>query len=125
MSKAVQDRILSLEREQARAINRGNVTDAMRLFSKTFVGFSSTKHARIRGLKQLASTFRYYLRRSPAMTYRISQPRVHVSGTLAVATFYWAVGLGKNRTIRGRGTHVFTRAGKDWKVIHEHFSRAH
>src|SRR5713226_2245281 len=107
MSRAVQQQILRQEREQVRAINRGDVRGATRMFDKGFVGFSSTKHARIRGLGELAKTFHYYLKRAPKMSYRIEQPRVHVSGDVAVATFYWTVSLGPGRKIRGRGTHVF------------------
>jgi len=125
MPPTPQKEILRLEREQARAINRGDVRGATRMFDGSFVGFSSTQHARIRGLPALAKTFHYYLRRAPRMTYRIEQPRVIVSGDTAVATFYWTVGLGRGRKVRGRGTHVFVRKGKSWRVIHEHFSRAH
>jgi ketosteroid isomerase-like protein len=124
MSRAIRKQILKLEREQARAYNRGDVRGAMRMFDKGFVGFSSTQHERIRGLHALAKTLHYYLKRSPKMTYRIQEPHVHVSGGAAVATFYWTVGLGKGRTVRGRGTHVFARQGKNWRVVHEHFSRA-
>jgi ketosteroid isomerase-like protein len=125
MSKAVRQQILGLERQQVRAVNQGDVRGATQMFEKSFVGFSSTKHARIRGIGALANTFRYYLKRSPKMSYRIEQPQVHVSGPVAVATFYWKVGLGRGRTIRGRGTHVFARKGRNWRVVHEHFSRAH
>ena len=125
MSKAIRKQILELEREQARAYNRGNVGAAMRMFDKGFVGFSSIRHKRIRGLGALKKTFLYYLRRAPKMTYHVQQLQVHVSGGTAVATFYWKVGLGKGRTVHGRGTHVFARQGKNWRVVHEHFSRAH
>ncbi len=125
MAQGIRKQILQLEREQARAINRGDVRGALKMFHKNFVGFSSTQHQRIRGLRALEKTFHYYLRRAPRMTYRIEQPQVHASGSTAVATFYWTVGLGKGRSVRGRGTHVFTRAGKSWRVVHEHFSRAH
>ena len=125
MSQAVRQEILRLEREQARAINQGDIRGATSMFDKGFVGFSSTKHARIRGLRALASTFGHYIKRSPKMTYRITQPQIHVSGAVAVATFYWTVGLGRGRTVRGRGTHVFARKGKSLRVVHEHFSRAH
>ncbi len=125
MSRAIRQQILKAEREQARAINRGDVRSALRMFHRSFVGFSSTRHERIRGLRALARTFHYYLKRAPKMTYRIEQPRVHTSGSTAVATFYWTVGLGKGRSVRGRGTHVFAREGKNWRVVHEHFSRAH
>lgn len=125
MSRAARQQILRLEREQARAINRADLRGALKMFHRSLVGFSSTQHKRIRGLGALRKTFHYYLKRAPKMTYRIEQPQVHVSGATAVATFYWSVGLGKGRKIRGRGTHVFARQGKNWRVVHEHFSRAH
>lgn len=125
MNKRIRKQILQLEREQARAINRGDVKGAVRMFDRGFVGFSSTQHKRIRGLGALAYTFHYYLKRAPKLAYRIEQPQVHASGSTAVATFYWTVEWGRGRRVRGRGTHVFTRAGKNWRVIHEHFSRAH
>ncbi len=125
MAQAIRKQILQLEREQARAINRGDVRGGLKMFHKNFVGFSSTQHERIRGLRALEKTFHYYLRRAPKMSYRIEQPQVHASGSTAVATFYWTVGLGKGRRVRGRGTHVFARTGRNWRVVHEHFSRAH
>lgn len=125
MSPNLREEILRLEQQQARAINRGDVREATRMFHEEFVGFSSTKHARIRGLPALSRTFHYYLKRAPKIAYRIEQPQVLVSGNTAVTTFYWTVRLGPGRRIRGRGTHVFVRKGKDWRVIHEHFSRAH
>ena len=125
MSKAARQQILRLEREQARAINRADIPGALKMFDRSFVGFSSTQHKRIRGLGALRKTFHYYLKRAPKMTYHIEQPHVHVSGSTAVATFYWTVGLGKGRKIHGRGTHVFARQGKSWRLVHEHFSRAH
>ncbi|HXE91248.1 MAG TPA: nuclear transport factor 2 family protein [Terriglobales bacterium] len=124
-ARAIQRAILRLEREQARAFNRRDVSGAMRVFSPRFVGFSSTTHARIRGLGAQRKTFQFYLRQSPKMTYRIEQPLVQVTGDTAVATFYWSVGLGRGHVIHGRGTHVFVRQGKNWRVVHEHFSRAH
>ncbi len=125
MAQGIRKQILQLERAQSRAINRGDVRGALKMFHKNFVGFSSTQHERIRGQRALEKTFHYYLRRAPKMSYRIEQPQVHASGSTAVATFYWTVGLGKGRSVRGRGTHVFARTGKNWRVVHEHFSRAH
>lgn len=127
MSKAIPQEIMRLEREQVRAVNRGDIAGAVRTFAGSFVGFSSTRHGRIRGLKALRRTFEYYLRRArKKISYRIDQPHVHVAGATAVATFYWTVGFGRGtRLLHGRGTHVFVRQGKDWRIIHEHFSRAH
>jgi ketosteroid isomerase-like protein len=125
MAKSARGQILHLEREQVRAINRGDVRGASKLFDRGFVGFSSTKHQRIRGLGALRKTFHFYLKRAPKMAYHIEEPRVSVRGGTAVATFYWSVQLGPGRKIHGRGTHVFAKQGKEWKVVHEHFSQAH
>ncbi len=125
MNRAIQQQILRLEREQVRAVNDGDVRSAMRLFDPTFVGFSSTKHKRIRGLRALAATFEYYLKQGSKITYQIAEPLVQARDGNAVATFYWSVRFGRGREIRGRGTHVFVLKGRDWRVVHEHFSRAH
>ncbi len=125
MGKAARQQILRLEREQVHAINHADIHGALKMFDRSFVGFSSTQHKRIRGLGALQMTLHYYLKRAPKMTYRIEQPHVHVSGSTAVATFYWTVALGKGKKIHGRGTHVFARQGRNWRVVHEHFSRAH
>lgn len=125
MSAAVRRQILQLERNQARAINHGNIPGAVKMFDRNFVGFSSTRHDRIRGLGALARTFHFYRKRAPLMIYHIEQPHVHTTGNTAIATFYWTVRLDKGRCVRGRGTHVFIRKGRNWRVIHEHFSRAH
>jgi ketosteroid isomerase-like protein len=125
MAKNVRGEILRLEREQVRAINRGDVRGALKLFDRGFVGFSSTKHQRIRGLGALRKTFDYYLKHAPKLAYHVEQPHVSVSGGTAVATFYWSVQLDRGDKIHGRGTHVFAKQRKEWKVVHEHFSRAH
>jgi hypothetical protein len=65
MAKSVRGQILHLEREQVRAINRGDLRGALKLFDRGFVGFSSTKHQRIRGLGALRKTFDYYLKQAP------------------------------------------------------------
>ncbi len=125
MSRSVRQEILSVEREQVRAFNRGDVRGALGPFDRSFVGFSSTRHERIRGLRPLAGTFRYYLRRGSRLTYRIAEPVVQVSQEVAVATFYWSVRIDGGRPIQGRGTHVFVHRRGEWRIVHEHFSRAH
>lgn len=124
MPKTTRQQILQLERAQVRAINHGDLRGALQMFYPSFVGFSSTRHKRIHGLSALRKTFEYYMKRGPHLTYRVEQPHVSVCGGAAVATFYWTVRLGRGRKIRGRGTHVFAKQGKNWLVVHEHFSRA-
>src|SRR5258706_14480166 len=103
MAKSVRGQILHLEREQVRAINRGDVRGALKLFDQGFVGFSLTKHLRSRGLGALRKTFDYYLKQAPKLAYHLEQPHVSVSGGTAVATFYWTVQLGRGHKIHRRG----------------------
>jgi len=117
--------ILRLERQQEKDFNRHRIDRCLAPFSPGFVGFSSTRHARIAGRAALRKTFEYYVRLSPRMRYRISQPRVQIFDAAAVATFYWKVTVGRGKHVRGRGSHVLVRKGKTWRIVHEHFSRAH
>jgi len=124
MSKA-QREILRLEHQQEKDFNGRRLAACLRPFAAGFVGFSSTRHDRIAGLAALKKTFLYYIRQSPRMRYRIAQLRVQVFDDSAVATFYWTVQLEPGWQVRGRGTHVWVRRGKSWRIVHEHFSRAH
>src|SRR5258707_12330908 len=124
MAKSMGGQILHLEGEQVRAINRGDLRGALKLFDRGFVGFSSTKHQRIRGLGALRKTFDYYLKQAPKLAYHLEQPHVSVSSGTAVATFYWSVERGGAHKIHGQGTHVFSKHRKAVKGVHEHFSHA-
>ena len=119
---AAQRQILQMEHQQEQDFNQGKIGALLQQFAPGFVGFSSTKHTRITGLDALKKTFQHYLRQSPRVRYRIAQPRVQIHGNAAVASFYWTVNVGR-RAVRGRGTHVFVKQGKQWRIIHEHFSR--
>jgi len=123
MSKAQRD-ILRLEHQQVRDFNQKKLASLLTPFGPGFVGFSSTRHKRIAGRAALRKTFQHYLRQAPRVRYSIAQPRVQVFGPAAVASFYWTVALGR-RKVRGRGSHVFVRRGRSWRILHEHFSRAH
>lgn len=122
---ATQRQILRLERQQGKDFNRRNLPGCLAPFAPGFVGFSSTRHKRIAGRAALRKTFLYYMRQSPRLRYRLAQLRVQVFGDAAVTTFYWTVELEPGWQVRGRGSHVFVKRGRQWRIVHEHFSRAH
>jgi ketosteroid isomerase-like protein len=120
--------LLRLEEEQAAAFNRRDVAAALASFSPEIVGFSSTRHERVSGLQALRETFEYYLRQAERIEYQISEPLVQAFGETAIVSFYWTVTLSNGihrREVHGRGTHVFHRMNGQWRIVHEHFSRAH
>ena len=126
--KTITPIIIDLEEAQAKAFNAGDIDKLLEFFSPDFVGFSSTRHERIAGQQALRETFEYYLHQADKMEYSISEPTVQVFNDTAIITFYWVVKLtkdGETQEIKGRGSHVYARTNGDWKVVHEHFSRAH
>ena len=120
--------ILAIEKELVRDFNAGKTNDLLAHFHPKVVGFSSTQQQRTSGRAAMRKTFDYYSQASSKLKYSIVRPQVQVFGDTAVATFTWTVELGAGRprhTIHGRGSHVFVRDGGKWKIVHEHFSRAH
>lgn len=126
--QTVTSQLLELEEQQAAAFNNGDLDSLLEYFYPDFVGFSSTKHERIAGLQALKQTFQYYLEEADQMEYHYSEPTVQVFGDTAITTFYWTVTLtsnGHTQEVKGRGSHVYSKIDDQWKIVHEHFSRAH
>ena len=122
---ATQREILRLERQQVSDFNRRDMKALVNQFASNFVGFSSTRYERIAGRAALKKTFDHYLDQSPQLRYSISKLHVLVHDGTAIATFYWTVELSPEHKVQGRGSHVFTKRGRRWTVVHEHFSRSH
>lgn len=120
--------ITKIEEEMAAAFNRKDVDKILTFFDPELVGFSSTTHERIKGLEALRKTFEYYLEEGEKVEYSISNVLVQSFGNLAVASFHWVVSIDDGTRVHeipGRGTHVFHKKNGEWRVVHEHFSRAH
>ena len=120
--------ILLLEEKQVKAFNEGDVEKILTFFDPDLTGFSSTQHMRLASLGELRKTFEYYLSQGPKVEYTTSDPCIKLFGNTAVLTFYWSVYFKngkKKKPIQGRGTHVYIKKDGGWKIVHEHFSRAH
>lgn len=120
--------IVDLEQRQAAAFNEGDLDTVLGFFDKDIVCISSTRHRRVKGHAALRRTFQYYLNEADRVKYRITQPLVQLHRDAATASFYWTVTLvngSKRRKIEGRGSHVLVKRRGAWKIVHEHFSRAH
>jgi ketosteroid isomerase-like protein len=128
MTQNLQAELTAIEQEMAAAFNAGQVDKILGYFSPDILGFSSTTHNRIQGLEALRKTFEYYQQEGRQVEFSVRDVVVQDLGTSAVATFYWQVVIHHRdhvHQIPGRGTHVFTRTDAGWRIVHEHFSRAH
>jgi ketosteroid isomerase-like protein len=120
--------IIALEEKQVDAFNNGDLDRLLSFFDSDITGFSSTQHMRLASLGELKKTFEYYKSKAPKVGYTISDPCVKFFENIAVLTFYWSVNFSngkKKKSINGRGTHIYYKKNGGWKVVHEHFSRAH
>ena len=120
--------VVHIEKSIVKYFNQKNVSGILDFFMKGFTGFSSTRHDRLTNVGQLKKTFLYYLREGEKVTYSINGLKVHIYGEFALATFYWKVSIRNKRKVKnvnGRGSHLFLMQDDTWKIVHEHYSKAH
>jgi uncharacterized protein (TIGR02246 family) len=120
--------IARIEQDMAAAFNRRDIEKVLTFFEPDMVGFSSTTHERIQGLDALRKTFEYYLAEGEKVEYSLSNVMLQFFGNIVVASFHWVVTIDDGTRVHeipGRGTHVFHKKNDTWRVVHEHFSRAH
>ena len=120
--------LISLEEKCATYFNQKNIPEILKHFADDVSGFSSTEHDRFKGIEELKKTFEYYLTEAETVSYEIIEPEASRFGNTAILSFYWRVTLktGKKRVeIPGRGSHIYHLIDGEWKIVHEHFSRAH
>lgn len=124
----VKKQLIEIEEAMVKSFNENKIEESLGFFDTKFIGFSSTAHDRLGGLDALKQTFEYYLNQSTDMEFHISSPVVQLFDQTAVVSFYWVVVLitgDSRKEINGRGTHVFNKIDNKWKIVHEHFSKAH
>jgi ketosteroid isomerase-like protein len=120
--------IVNIEKSIVTYFNEKNIGAILGLFVKDFTGFSSTRYERLNGLTQLKNTYIFYLKAGDKVTYSINGLKVRILGESAFATFYWKVDIRKKKkrsSITGRGSHVYLMQDDSWKIVHEHYSKAH
>jgi ketosteroid isomerase-like protein len=124
----IEKALADIEKSMVKLFNKKEIDKILKYFSQNFIGFSSTKHDRITQLSQLKKTFLYYLTEGDKVKYSIRNLKVKIYGELALTTFYWRVDIQKKqktKAVEGRGSHLFLLIDTDWKIVHEHFSKAH
>ncbi|GAB4328927.1 MAG: hypothetical protein Kow0037_03660 [Calditrichia bacterium] len=127
MSSLLQE-LLGIEQRCANLFNQGNLDEILEYFDDAICGFSSTQLQRFVGKTALQNTFEYYRKEADRLEYKIHDPHLIELGDSAVLDFQWSVTLfaGEHeKVIPGRGTHVYIKRDGAWKIIYEHFSRAH
>jgi ketosteroid isomerase-like protein len=124
----IQKEIVAIEKSIVKLFNERKIKEILDFFSPDFIGFSSTKHERLASLSQLKKTFFHYLEEGDTVTYKTKNLKVKIYGETALTTFYWIVDIkkkSKTKSIDGRGSHIFLVTEAGWRIVHEHYSKAH
>jgi ketosteroid isomerase-like protein len=120
--------LIEKENAMALAFNKGQISKVIDFFDNNVIAFSSTRHERMGGIEEFVNTFHYYQKQAKTVEYYINSPLVQDFDDFAIVSFYWQVvqltDTGR-KEINGRGSHLYRKFGDDWKIVHEHFSRAH
>lgn len=125
---AIQKELADKEKAMVKLFNSKNIVPILDYFDDNFVGFSSTKHERLTRKSQLKKTFLHYLEEGQKVKYAIKNIKVDILGECAITSFYWQVDIHKKKKVKsltGRASHVYLQELDDWKIVHEHFSKAH
>jgi len=125
---SIQKEFANKERAMVKLFNAKKVDDILEYFDDSFVGFSSTKHERLTKKSQLKKTFLHYLDEGDSVKYSIKSLKVDILGECAVTSFYWQVDIHKKKKVKslnGRASHIYMQGAEDFKIVHEHFSKAH
>ncbi len=125
---SIEKQLVDIEKAIVKAFNKKDISSILAFFWKDFSGFSSTRYDRITNRSQLKNTFLHYLDEGNPVTYSIRGMKAKIFGEGALTTFYWKVEIHRKKkvkTIEGRGSHMFMLIDTDWKIVHEHYSKAH
>ena|SRR5581483_511762 len=117
------DEILTLERQTMEGWQRGNPDPVLALSAPEITYFHVITEQRVDGLDALRKLFEPYRGRPLFDGYEIADPKVQISGRVAVLTYRLVTRNGP--TVRHwNGTQVYEQKKEGWRIIHSHWSQA-
>lgn len=114
--------VIALERQALDGLARGNPDALIALSDPDISYFHVMTGRRLDGAAAVRALVEPYRGQSLFETYEMLDPRVQVSGDVAVLTYVLSRRSGG---VDGRwnGTQVYRRTGATWRIIHTHWSQ--
>jgi ketosteroid isomerase-like protein len=116
-------RLLGLERQAMDGWAKGNPDPDLARSDATVVYIHPAADGRLEGLPALTELFERYRGRALFDSYEIIDPKVQVSGDVAVLTFTFECRNGTT-TSRYYASEVYQHKDPAWRLIHAHWSKA-
>ena len=114
-------KFVALERSAMDGLQKGDPGPALAISDREITYFHIMTDRRLDGLPALQALYEPYRGRPLFDSYEMLDPKVQVSGDVAVLTYNF---VRHNGTAAGRwnATQVYQRKKEGWRIIHSHFS---
>ncbi|HWR14437.1 MAG TPA: DUF4440 domain-containing protein [Terriglobales bacterium] len=115
------EEILAVEKAAMERWCKGDVEGYLSSSSDDVTYFDPFTAARLNGLSELSKLYRGFAGGFHFDRFEFVDPKVQVSGDMAVLTYILATYAG-SKTERWNATMVYQKTGGKWKIIHTHMS---
>lgn len=115
--------IITMERRAMDGWLQGNPDRSIEILDPEVTFFHSTVEKRLVGIEAVKALYETYRGRPLYDRYEIGDPRVVVSGGVAVLTYHFTTQNG-SLTRRWHATEVYRKGKAGWRILHSHFSEA-
>jgi ketosteroid isomerase-like protein len=113
--------VLALERAALDRWGKGDPGGYLDIYADEVTYFDPFTEQRVDGLAAVSAWYEPVRGKIQIERDEIVDPRVQVVGDTAVLTFRF-VSRGSEGTARWNCTEVYRRLGRDWKIVHSHWS---
>jgi len=114
--------ILAMERQAMEGWLQGNPDPALAILDPEVTYFHVPLEKRLDGLPAVRAFFELYRGKPLFDKYEMLEPKVQVSGDVAILTYQLAIQNGSVAS-RWNSTEVYKHKKEGWRVIHAHWSR--
>jgi hypothetical protein len=120
-AQSTEQTILAMERRAMDGWGQGNPDEFLKISDPEITLFHSTLEKRLEGLAAVKALYEGYRGRPLFDRYEIIDPKVVVSGSVAVLTYLFTTQNG-SLTRRWHATEVYRKGKAGWRILHSHFS---
>ena len=114
--------LVALERQAMDGWMKGNPEPALAISDPEITYFHVMTEQRLDGLASVKALYESYRGRPLFENYEILEPKVQVSGDIAILTYLFSSQNG-SVTSRWNSTQIYQKKKDAWRVIHSHWSR--
>jgi SnoaL-like domain len=122
-AESTEETILAMERRAMDGWREGNPDEFLRISDPEITYFHSTLATRLEGLPAVKALYESYRGRPLFDRYEMADPKIVVSGSVAVLTYLFTTQTG-SLARRWHATEVYRNGKAGWRIIHSHFSSA-